>query len=230
MSTFIKSLLTGTLLTVGLAISSAGQATAAAITGTLTADNHYGLYTGNKDGSELKFVGRNEKGSGGDPGQYNWSLPETWMFDIDANDYIYTVIWDDAAVAESWIGEFTLANGNKLLSNPTDWEYVIANGTNPGDYGDVPELSELQTEIADAKWVASQMVGPNGSGPWGMIPGISKDANFLNVSNPESTHYTIFRTRSSVFASVPEPASGLGLLAFGALSAASLVKRKSKIA
>ncbi|MBD2771673.1 PEP-CTERM sorting domain-containing protein [Iningainema tapete] len=228
MSTLLKSLLTGALLTV-VAITNASQATAATITGTLTADNHYGLYTGNKDGSLLNFIGRNEKGPNGSTGGYNWSAAETWKFDINPGDYIYTVVWDDAAVAESWIGEFTLPDGSKLLSNPKDWEYVISNGKNPGDYGDVPLLSELQTEIKNANWIASTAVGFNGIQPWGTIQGVSANAQFLNVSNPNSQNYTIFRTQApALAASVPEPASALGLLAFGAIATGSVMKRKFK--
>ncbi|WP_315788456.1 PEP-CTERM sorting domain-containing protein [Fischerella sp. JS2] len=239
MSKFIKSFLAGTLLTVGLAIADAVQASAAVVqssattmSATLTADNHYGLFTGNGDGSVLNFVGRNEKGPGGSPGTYNWSQAETWTFDINPGEYIYTVIWDDAAVAESWIGEFTLPDGTKLLSDPSSWEYIVAHGSNPGDWGDVPSNSELNTEIANAQWIGAQAVGLNGSGPWGTIAGISSNASFLNVSNPGSQHYTIFRTKYAPIAAaaVPESGSTLGLVAVGAVSVGSLVRRKSKIA
>ena len=53
---------TGTLLAVGLLMTGTSRASAATIRGTLTADNHYGLYYGQADGSGLTFVGRNEKG------------------------------------------------------------------------------------------------------------------------------------------------------------------------
>jgi hypothetical protein len=51
-------------------------ADAATITATVTADNHYALYYGTQ--SNLTFVGRNEKGSSGNPGDVNWSVPVTF--------------------------------------------------------------------------------------------------------------------------------------------------------
>jgi hypothetical protein len=68
-----KNLLAGVLVTLGVVTAGMDQAEAASITGTLTADNHYGLFTGNEDGSLLNFIGRNEKGPKGSTGGYNWS-------------------------------------------------------------------------------------------------------------------------------------------------------------
>jgi len=205
MSTLFKSFLTGTLLTVGLVVAGAGLASAAKMTGTLTADNHYSLYTGIKNGSKLNFVGRNEVGLNGSKGRYNWSHAETWTFNINSGDYIYNVVWDDAAVAESWIGEFKLPDGKTLLSKAKDWEYVIAKGKNPGDYGAVPALQELKSEIANAHWIRAKEIGLNGINPWGKIKEVSANASFLNVSNQKSSHYTIFRTKYAAYKSVPEP-------------------------
>ena len=64
-----------------LAVFAARSAAAISITAHVTADNHYGLYHGLADGSGLTLVGRNEVGIDGSPGEYNWSLPETWTFD-----------------------------------------------------------------------------------------------------------------------------------------------------
>jgi hypothetical protein len=226
---FTKSFFTGALLTVGLAITGAGQASAAMISGTLTADNHYGLFTGNKDGSILNFIGRNEKGAAGSPGAYNWSQAETWKFNINPGDYLYTVVWDDGAVAESWIGEFNLESGEKLLSDASKWEYVVSKSKNPGENGDVPLTSELTSEIQNAKWTGSNALGKNGINPWGFIQEVSADASFLNVSNPNSMNYTIFRTKNAVVTKdVPEPVSSSALLAFGIFGAGSFLKRKIK--
>lgn len=228
-SNSVKRGLTGTLLTLGLLLAGGSQALAGTIKATLTADNHYGLYHAQENGSGLTFVGRNEFGPTGNPGGLNWSLPETWTFDINPADYLYVVVWDDAAVAESWIGEFELPGGVSLLSDTTNWEYIIASGQNPGDYGNVPQLTELVPEIANANWTATRAVGPNGTSPWGVIPGISTSAQFLNVSNPRSANYTIFRTKAAVeVESVPEPSAALTLMAFGASGAGSLLKRKQQ--
>lgn len=63
----------------------------AQVTAVLTADNHYGLFHGRADGDEWTFIGRNELGPQGDPGDYNWSLPETFTFNAPPNHHIYVV-------------------------------------------------------------------------------------------------------------------------------------------
>ncbi len=40
----------------------------AVVQASFTADNHYALYYGDADGSQLTFVGRNEPGPSGNPG------------------------------------------------------------------------------------------------------------------------------------------------------------------
>lgn len=266
MSTTLKSLLTGTLLTVGLAIVGTGQAMAASLnaTATVTADNHYGLFYGDKAGKSLNLVGRNELGSLGSQGGYNWSTPESFDFKVNAADYLYMVVWDDQSVDESWLGQFKFSNGETLLSKSTDWEYMISKNSNPfsrqvsvaerdqgylsnGDRfeGNVPKNGELAGEIQIGNWTTAQYRGTNGVGanatnPWGNISGIAQNAEFLNTTTDSrlqagtsgNTNYTIFRTRKSVaqLTSVPEPSSMLGLLAFGAVSVGSFVKRKSKTA
>ena len=168
------------------------------MTGHLTADNHYGLFIGNDNGSDLNFIGRNEYGPSGNPGTYNWSIKEEWNFYLDDDDYIYVVVWDDANVDESWIGEFILDSGETLLSVEDSWEYIIASGSNPGDYGEVPSNSELQSEISSANWQSVNSRGDNGMIPWGTIAGISSDADFLNTTTPSNGNYTIFRTKFAV--------------------------------
>ncbi len=177
------------------------------ITGHLTADNHYGLFTGNDNGSDLTFVGRNEYGPDGNPGEFNWSIGEEWNFFLDDDDYIYIVAWDDANIDESWIGQFILNSGETLLSVEGSWEYIIASGSNPGDYGEVPSNSELQSEISSANWQSVNSRGDNGMSPWGTIAGISSDADFLNTTTPSNGNYTIFRTKFAVKPELTNPPS-----------------------
>ena len=216
----IANLLGGMLVTLGILTAGMDQAEAASITGTLTADNHYGLFTGNEDGSLLNFIGRNEKGPSGAPGRYNWSQAETWNFTINPNDHLYIVAWDDNAVDESWIGQFDIGNDGSLdlLSIAEDWEFVISKSPTPGSWGDVPSNPQLNTEIASATWVEAVRRGDNGMKPWGTIAGVSADADFLQTAARSQGKYTIFRTKVPVIAAakVPEPVSGLSLLAIGA--------------
>ena len=235
-SAAIKHSLTGTVLTVGLLITGTSQASAATIGATLTADNSYGLYYGEADGSGLTFVGRNEQGidrsvpdttrpippsscSG-----FGWSCPEAWEFNADPGDRIYVIAWDWGG-PQSWIGEFQTPDG-LLLSNASDWEYTIG-GPNPGWYGDVPSLTDLTNQIASATWSTPRSLGSNGT-RWGRIPDISGSAEFIWSNSANDGNYMIFRTQEPVSPEpVPEPSSMLGLLAFGAFGAASqLLKGK----
>ncbi|QXE23361.1 hypothetical protein B6N60_02051 [Richelia sinica FACHB-800] len=191
---------------------SAGHALAASVTATLTADNHYGLFYGNNDGSVLNFVGRNELGRFGSQGTYNWSNAETWNFNLKSTDYLYVVVWDDQSVDESWIGQFQFDNGKNLLSKAPDWDYIISKNSNPitrnepirdagylstqsGERfeGNVPGLAELAGEIqggfsTDRKsWGKdANKVDLTKNNPWGQIPGINSTAEFLNVTTADS--------------------------------------------
>lgn len=215
MSKLFKSLVAGTVLSVGLAIGNIGEAKAVSLTGsaTITADNHYGFFYGDKDGKSLNFVGRNELGSGGSEGAYNWSRPENWKFNVDSQDYLYMVVWDDQSVDEAWLGEFDFSTGKSaasknLLSKATDWEYMISKNSNPfsrasevkkenydngflanGDRfeGNVPKNGELAQEIQTGNWIGAINRGANinSTGPWGQIAGISQDAQFLNVTTAD---------------------------------------------
>jgi hypothetical protein len=181
----------GAILTTGLALANAGQTLAATVNGTLTADNHYGLFTGDSQGNLLRFIGRNEKGAGGkatgsivndanygnvtlntvnnNAGAYNWSVAEKWTFDLNAGEHLYVVAWDDSSIAETWVGEFNY-NGKQLLTGASDWEYLVAQdfadttaeeGKNPGDNGNVPKVGELTRQIANANWQATANLGKN---------------------------------------------------------------------
>src|SRR5579862_2644107 len=84
-------------------------ATPVTVNATVTADNHYALFYG--IGNNLNFVGRNELGGDGNPGTYNWSLPEQFSFTADTGEYLYIIAWSDDSVAQGLIGQFQLSNG-----------------------------------------------------------------------------------------------------------------------
>lgn len=198
------------------------------IVATLTADNHYVLYYGKADGSNLTRVGRNEVGTSGSPGTYNWSLPETWSFGTP--DYLYVAAWDDGG-QQGWIGQFQLPS-SLLLSNISDWEFYVSANANPGLPGGSGDLNDfaVSTELAAATWAASiAQSAPNSSAPypWGVIAGIDGDARWiwhdtLASSSTSDTKYVIFRSGPVDLAgAVPEPTTlaiwgtlgGLGLIA-----------------
>ena len=214
----IKFIIAAVCLTAGFSVQ---PVHAYVVSATLTADNHYGLYHGNADASSLTFIGRNEFGPWGAPGAYNWSLPETHNFDTGSDNYLYVLAWDDKTVSQSWIGQFTGSEGT-IFSNTTNWEYTVAAGPNPGDYGNVPLLSVVQNDISTATWNQPLASGANGIGPWGSIPGISPSAQFIwhdtfnTFGTTSREHYAIFRTElPETSSTVPEPAPlalfGVGL-------------------
>jgi hypothetical protein len=195
------------------------------VTATLTADNHYALYYGDANGNNLTYVGRNEDSVIGNPGQYNWSLPETWNINVPVGKYLFVLAWDDGG-PQSWIGEFTLPGNKKLYSTLTDWQFMVATGFNPGGppATNFPSLATVQNDITTGTWAAPLASAVNGTGPWGTIPGISASAKFiwhdtLNDSSTSDAHYAIFRTNEAVVVPIPPSALllGSGLLGLGAV-------------
>lgn len=204
MNVIPKNILNFSVVILVLTPVSSAQANDSKIHATLTADNFYGLYIGNEQGTDLKLIGRNESTDRGNPGIYNWSLPETWDFSVSSTDYIYVVTWDDGTVAASWIGEFDI-DGNKepLLSKGQDWQYFVTNEYNTFNNGNnLPK--NLESEIISAnthsKWISSKEIGSNGTSPWGNISGIDNSANFLITTNLQKK-YAVFRTQKGIFAS-----------------------------
>lgn len=241
----LKLGLTGMLGSVALLVAGTTSAHAVGIKATLTADNHYGLYYGQVSDNELSLtlVGRNEKGTPGNPGVYNWSLPETFNFTTNDNDYLYVLAWDDGG-PQSWIGQFTSTSGASLLSNTSNWQYKIGSGSNPGSSGNLPSILSVASDIYTGNWNQPQALAPQGSYPWGTIPGISSQAKFiwhdtLSSNSSSDNGYAIFRakvpttsaqvpTTSAQVAttSVPEPTT-LGAIAVAGVMG-WMIKRKQK--
>jgi hypothetical protein len=197
--------------------------TALGVTATLTADNHYALYLGQVDGSQLTLLGTNELGEAGNPGASNWSLPETWSFSVDEGGYIYVLAWDDGG-PQMWSGQFTLSDGTSLFSDTTGWEFVVASGLNPTASGSIPTLATVTSDIAGATWEAPHASTPQGSSPWFGIPGLSPAAQMiwhdtLGDTSSSDSHYVIYRTIAPLVPISPNsPPDNLGL----SLSAATI--------
>ncbi len=81
----------------------------------------------------MTLVGRNEVGFNGNPGAYNWSLPESYSFQAQAGSYLYVLVWDDGG-PQMWAGQFDV-QGVSLFSDTAHWQYTVASGANPGETG-----------------------------------------------------------------------------------------------
>jgi hypothetical protein len=196
------------------------------IKATITADNHYALYYGDKNGSFVTLIGRNEFGTTGSPGQYNWSDAETFNFDMPAGAYLYIAAWSDKSTAQGLLGQFVLSN-TTLLTNTSDWT-VFSTGVDKGDGSAAPTIGELGSQISIANstgWstVTNHLV--NGSSPWGLVSGIDKQADWIwggaLIGGANYGEYEIFRTQIA-----PVPVPGAMLLGSMGISFAGWLLRR----
>ena len=218
-------------LTILLSIASlvfliTGTAGAIPITATLTADNHYALYSGNEQG--ISFVGANESGWYGNPGTYNWSEAETFDLDVALGDYIYVAAWSDDRVAQGLLGQFVFDSGS-ILTNTSGWEaYLTSNDLDDGDAP--PSASEIESEISTAEWSPITHSVSHGAGPWKFIDGINNDAQWIwgseLLSGSNYGEYQVFRSEiGDAPAHTPVPATML-LLSSGLIGLVGLGRKK----
>lgn len=202
-----------------------GTAGAIPFTATLTADNHYALYSGNEQ--EITFVGANESGFYGAPGLYNWSEAETFGLDVALGDYIYVAAWSGGKVAQGLIGQFDFDCGS-ILTNTSDWEvYLTLNDL--GDGASPPDASEIESEISKAQWSSITHSVSHGAGPWESIGGINNDAQWIwgsqLLSGSNHGEYQLFRTEIGDAHHAPVPATML-LLSSGLIGLAGLGRKR----
>lgn len=159
-----------------------GAAQAATVQTTITADNHYSLYS--SAGGVFSYHGGNELGAGGSNGGYNWSEAETYTF--NAGDYVYIAAWSDDSVAQGVLANM-LIDGIAMHSGNAAWQ-VYKTDINRGDGDAHPSAFEIGGHVgfADANllWETPHVGGANGSGPWGTIAGIDGDAKWMWYATP----------------------------------------------
>lgn len=207
-------------LALALAPLAGSAASAGIVTGTLTADNHYALYTGGN--TNITYIGGGETGANGFVSGYNWSQAESYTF--NAGRYIYVAAWSDDAVAQGLIGEFFLPNQDRLVTNNSDWQ-VFATGIDLDTGAPHPTAGHLTAQVALANsnglWTTpgQYMNNTAQTNPWGAISGIAGDANWIWATPPGNSNvfigngdwdeYLVFRTQ------VPAPGAAVALAGAG---------------
>ncbi len=199
-----------------------GAASAELVTGTITADNHYALYS--SLGGAFTYHGGNEIGAAGSPGAYNWSMAETWAF--EAGEFLYIAAWSDDAVAQGVLAEFHSSGLGSILSGDARWQ-VYSTDVNRGDGDAHPLASEIAAHVANADafglWETPFVGGVNGIAPWSTIAGISDDARWMwaDLNTAENPLFGSYGAREMLIFRTAVPAPGaLALLGVGGLVAA----------
>lgn len=210
---------------VGVGLASAGRADAAPMPteykAVITADNYYAVYV-ERDGA-LDLVGRSERGPLGQPGSFNWSLPE--RYSVAEASPLYVAVWSDNGTTQGFLADVWI-NGVRRGSGAAHWR-VIPTYIDLGDFSPAPAPDEVAGFIgkADARglWEVPFQGGFNGISPWGVIPGISTQSNWIWWKRPGAQNpldgqsgvgeYLIFRIDGGL---VPTPA-GAALLGAGVL-------------
>lgn len=191
---------------------------AANFRGSITADNHYALYS--SIAGDFTYHGGNETGHAGSLGGYNWTHAESYEF--EAGDVLYIAAWSDDRIAQGVLAEFHTESHGTILSGDPRWQ-VFATGAHRGT-GDLhPDATEIAAHaaFADANnlWESIVTDGSNGVTPWSTIAGIDAAASWMWRSAGEADAFRgshaepqmlLFRT--------PVPAPGaIALLGLGGL-------------
>jgi len=167
----------------GLVGAVSGIASADVLNISITADNHYALYT--STAGLFTYHGGNELGSGGSPGDYNWSMPESYTF--QSGDRVFIAAWSDDSVAQGVLAQVFNQSEQSLHSGNPAWE-VYRTGMNRGDGDPHPALEEIAGHVLVADtlnlWEVPFVGEENGVGPWGTVPNIVSNARWMWWNTP----------------------------------------------
>lgn len=243
----MKSTLTAGVLVAFAGLFVAQTAHADAIKVSMTVDNSYALFAGNRSAATT-FVGSDG----------SWPSVESYNFNLAADAYLYVVTASDQSVAQGFLGQFeNLTTGDKFYSQNPQWQ-VMATGLGPNApyTGSAADLQLLSNEIQDANgggnpsqgWRSFTAGGANGSSPWGLMSGIDSLASWVwyaagscDRNNPtqggcDAGEWLVFRIAvaatpdnpipdNPISSTVPEPTS-FALAGLGLALAAALRRKK----
>ncbi|MBS0188085.1 MAG: hypothetical protein JSS51_08445 [Planctomycetes bacterium] len=166
------------LCAIGAAAVLASMANADTLFMSITADNHYALYSSTS--GLFSYHGGNELGAGGNPGSYNWSLPE--QYTIQSADRVFIAAWSDDSVAQGVLAQVYNQNETEFHSGNAAWS-VYRTGINRGDGDPHPLVEEIAGHVGTADsmnlWQAIYAGEANGTDPWGTVPDITSAARWM---------------------------------------------------
>jgi len=241
----MKPTLTASVLAACVGLLVAHPAHADAIKVSMTVDNSYALFVGDRSVATT-FVGSDS----------NWPSVESYSFNLARDAYLYVVTASDLTQAQGFLGQFeNQTSGYKFYSQNPQWQ-VMATGLGPNApyTGSAADLQLLSKEIQDANgggnpsqgWRSFTAGGANGSSPWGTMRGIDALASWVwyaagscNPSNPtqggcDAGEWLVFRIAVGATpenpnpdnpSAVPEPTS-FALAGLGFALAAALRRKK----
>ncbi len=169
-----------------------------------TADNHYALYLGQADASDLVLVGDDVDGS--------WTTVDRIDVEVLPTDHLFVVAWEDwgdGGSPQSVIAEAVLPDG-AVGTDIAGFEWLLGpTGANPGfsPPAPAPLEADLRAVIAEGDalgaWDAPAVEADRYADPWGWAVGASftDAARFVwgdtfdsdSVTNREET-YAVFRS------------------------------------
>jgi len=241
----MKPTLTASVLAACVGLLVAHPAHADAIKVSMTVDNSYALFVGDRSVATT-FVGSDS----------NWPSVESYSFNLARDAYLYVVTASDRSVAQGFLGQFeNQTSGYKFYSQNPQWQ-VMATGLGPNApyTGSAADLQLLSKEIQDANgggnpsqgWRSFTAGGANGSSPWGRMAGIDALASWVwyaagscNNTNPtqggcDAGEWLVFRIAVGATpenpipdnpSAVPEPTS-FARAVLGFALAAALRRKK----
>jgi hypothetical protein len=223
----------GSIISAGLlALTGAAgvaNATVFEVNSRTTADNYYAIYS-RDSADQLTFESRNETGRTGNPGNYNWSLPEDDTFLTE--EFFYIAAWSDDAFAQGLLGQFTFRTpgssslvGTVLTGNPNI--RVFRTNLDRDDNAVQPTADEVEEQVALANstsgWRNPSVYLPNlpTTAPWGEVPGITQEAQWIwaNSLNGENVFQPGTNAGEYLIFCIPVPGPGaLALAGFGVIA------------
>ncbi len=188
----------------------AAQADATA-TVRVTADNYYGVYLGQADGTDLRLIGESDAS--------DWTTVESVDVTVSPTDQLYIAAWEaagDNGGPQMTIGEVQVG-ADVVGTDAAAWEWTIGPrdgcpGLTPTD--PPPTEADLGTLVADANaaasWAPPAVQADRTSDPWGWATSASfadgtdyiwaDTFGDVSVTNTENT-YALFRSTGPLLGS-----------------------------